>query len=67
MHLPLRRLDPATGTFCEPDPCDGGIDDPRRGTGFEGDLPVDRSTSHQVCRGDPIGRGRSHRGRLGRV
>lgn len=58
VHLPLRRLDPATGTFCEPDPCDGGDDDPRRPAGYEGPLPVESAprSAYEVCRGDPVGR-----------
>lgn len=58
VHLPLRRLDPATGTFCEPDPLDGGDADPRRPDGFEGPLPVEREprSAYEVCRGDPVGR-----------
>ena len=58
VHLPLRRLDPATGTFGEPDPCDGGDDDPRRPAGYEGPLPVESAprSAYEVCRGDPVGR-----------
>jgi hypothetical protein len=58
VHLPLRRLDPRTGTWCEPDPLDGGDGDPRRAGGFPGELPVepDPRSRYEVCRGDPIGR-----------
>jgi large repetitive protein len=60
VHLPLRRLDPRTATFLEPDPLDGSDDDPRRGrdAAYQGPLPVERDpgTDYQVCRGDPIGR-----------
>ncbi|WP_456788801.1 hypothetical protein [Cellulomonas sp. P5_C5] len=58
VHLPLRRLDPATGTFCEPDPLDGGDTDPRRPDGYEGPLPVESEprSAYEVCRGDPVGR-----------
>ncbi len=58
VHLPLRRLDPRTGTWCEPDPLDGGDNDPRRAGGFPGELPVERNprSRYEVCRGDPIGR-----------
>ena len=60
VHLPLRRLDPRTATFLEPDPLDGSDDDPRRGreAAYQGSLPIERDpgTDYQVCRGDPIGR-----------
>ncbi len=60
VHLPLRRLDPRTATFLEPDPLDGSDDDPRRGreAAYQGPLPVEREpgTGYQVCRGDPVGR-----------
>lgn len=58
VHLPLRRLDPRTGTWCEPDPLDGGDDDPRRVGGYAGELPVEKDprSRYEVCRGDPIGR-----------
>lgn len=60
VHLPLRRLDPRTATFLEPDPLDGTDNDPRRGPGaaYQGPLPVERDpgTDYQVCRGDPVGR-----------
>ncbi len=58
VHLPLRRLDPVTGAFAEPDPCDGGDDDPRRPSGYDGPLPVEREprSAFEVCRGDPVGR-----------
>lgn len=66
VHLPRRRLDPRTGSFCEPDPWHGGADDPRRAAvagpsrrgDFEGPLPAepDPRSAYEVCRGDPVGR-----------
>ncbi|UJP39274.1 eCIS core domain-containing protein [Cellulomonas palmilytica] len=58
VHLPLRRLDPRTGTFCEPDPWHGGDDDPRRPAGYTGPVPVEKEprSAYEVCRGDPVGR-----------
>ncbi len=63
VHLPLRRLDPVCGAFCEPDPLDGSDDDPRR-MGERGDdiydgplvAELDPRSPYEVCRGDPIGR-----------
>ena len=58
VHLPLRRLDPTTGTFCSPDPWHGGDDDPRRPAGYDGPVPVERDprSAYEVCRGDAVGR-----------
>lgn len=58
VHLPLRRLDPVTGSFLEPDPYHGGDDDLRRGGAYEGPLPTepDPRSAYEVCRGDPVGR-----------
>ncbi|MGH9136457.1 MAG: hypothetical protein ACRD0G_05330 [Acidimicrobiales bacterium] len=58
VHLPLRRLDPRTASFCDPDPCAGDADDPRRLGAFEGPLPVEPAprSPYEVCRGDPVGR-----------
>lgn len=58
VHLALRGLDPATGAFCAPDPCDGGEADPRRRLGYQGDLPVEPepASRYEICRGDPVGR-----------
>ncbi|GEA80902.1 DUF4157 domain-containing protein [Cellulomonas uda] len=58
VHLPLRRLDPRTGAFCEPDPWHGGDDDPRRPAGYTGPVPVEKEprSAFEVCRGDPVGR-----------
>ena len=58
VHLPLRRLDPRTGTFCAPDPWHGGDDDPRRPAGYDGPVPVERDprSAYEVCRGDAVGR-----------
>ncbi len=58
VHLPCRVLDPVNGSFCSPDPFDGGPDDPRRQDGYDGALPTetDRGGPYAVCRNDPIGR-----------
>lgn len=58
VHLPLRRLNPRTGSFCEPDPLDGGDDDLRRAGNYPGPLPTELEprSAYEVCRGDPIGR-----------
>lgn len=58
VHLPLRRLDPHTGSFCEPDPCDGRDEDPRRRGWYDGPLPAELEprSAYEVCRGDPVGR-----------
>lgn len=66
VHLSVRRLDPRTGVFCEPDPFDGADDDPRRApvgrssrrNAYEGPLPVEPEprSAYELCRGDPVGR-----------
>lgn len=58
VHLPLRRLDPRTGAFAEPDPWHGGDDDPRRGDSYQGPLltELEPRSAYEVCRGDSIGR-----------
>ncbi|GAA2152660.1 hypothetical protein FHX52_0806 [Humibacillus xanthopallidus] len=58
VHLPVRRLDPVTGSFCDPDPFDGGESDPRRAGVYEGPIPAEAAprSAYEVCRGDPVGR-----------
>ncbi len=43
VHLPLRAVDPLTGSFCAPDPLHGGPGDPRRGERgvYTGPLPAE--------------------------
>ena len=64
VHLPWRSLDPLTGAFCAPDPCDGGPTDPRRAPWTPArapatlPLPTESHPSgpYAVCRNDPVGR-----------
>ena len=61
VHLPLRILDPLTGSFCSADPWHGGIGDPRRGGRgvYTGPLAAEPEgwSAYAVCRDDPVGRG----------
>jgi len=56
VHLPLRRLDPLTGSFDAPDPVNGEAGDPRRRGGYTGPLPVELPASgpYTVCRNNPV-------------
>ncbi|HEX8001087.1 MAG TPA: hypothetical protein VF519_00160 [Mycobacteriales bacterium] len=58
VHLPLRAVDPETGSFTAPDPLDGGRADPRRGRHYRGPLPSELAVAgpYAVCRHDPVGR-----------
>jgi large repetitive protein len=52
-----RSLDPRTGAFTSPEPWQGDKTDPRRKTGYGGNLPVDNGSAglYAVCQHDPIG------------
>lgn len=56
VHLPLRRLDPLTGSFDAPDPINGEAGDPRRAAGWTGPLPVELPAAgpYAVCRNNPV-------------
>ncbi len=52
MHYRSRALDPRCGSYDRPDPLDGSAADPRRRTGFQGELAVEKARTgpYAVCR-----------------
>jgi hypothetical protein len=56
VHLPLRRLDPLTGSFDAPDPLDGSPNDPRRAFLRTGLLQIEQPPAgpYAVCRNNPV-------------
>ena len=56
VHYRSRNLDPTLGLYDRPDPWHGNEEDPRRGKGYRGPLPVEDQHPYAVCQHDPVSR-----------